>query len=37
MGRDRVRYNKEHYHFGIDYVTPEKCHKGLREIIVANT
>lgn len=27
-------YNTEHYHSGIDYVTPEQCHHGLREIIV---
>jgi len=28
-------YNNEHLHSGIDYVTPEQCHNGLREIIVA--
>lgn len=28
-------YNTEHYHSGIDYVTPEQCHRGLSEIIVA--
>ncbi len=28
-------YNKEHYHSGIDHVTPEQCHQGLREIIIA--
>ena len=28
-------YNKEHLHSGIDYVTPEQCHNGLREGIVA--
>ena len=28
-------YNKEHLHSGIDFVTPEQCHKGLRESIVA--
>jgi transposase InsO family protein len=27
-------YNTEHYHSGIDYVTPEQCHRGLREKIV---
>jgi len=27
-------YNTEHYHSSIDYVTPEQCHKGLRESIV---
>ena len=27
-------YNTEHYHSGIDYVTPEQCHRGLREEIV---
>jgi putative transposase len=28
-------YNTEHYHSGIDYVTPDQCHRGLREKIVA--
>jgi len=28
-------YNTEHFHSGIDYVTPEQCHQGLRESIVA--
>jgi putative transposase len=28
-------YNKEHLHSGIDYVTPEQCHRGLREAMVA--
>jgi putative transposase len=28
-------YNHEHLHSGIDYVTPEQCHNGLRESIVA--
>jgi putative transposase len=28
-------YNKEHLHSGIDYVTPEQCHKGLKESIVS--
>jgi len=28
-------YNKEHLHSGIGYVTPEQCHNGLREGIVA--
>jgi putative transposase len=28
-------YNTEHLHSGIDYVTPEQCHTGLREAIVA--
>ena len=28
-------YNMEHYHSGIDYVTPEQCHRGLREKIVS--
>jgi hypothetical protein len=28
-------YNTEHLHSGIDYVTPEQCHSGLREAIVA--
>ena len=29
-------YNKEHLHSGIGYVTPEQCHNGLREGIVAH-
>jgi len=29
-------YNTEHYHSGIDYVTPQQCHQGLRERIVAS-
>lgn len=28
-------YNAEHLHSGIDYVTPEQCHRGLRENIVS--
>jgi hypothetical protein len=28
-------YNKEHLHSGIDFVTPEQCHKGSKESIVA--
>jgi putative transposase len=28
-------YNTEHLHSGIDYVTPDQCHTGLREAIVA--
>jgi len=28
-------YNTEHYHSGIDYVTPEQCHLGLRDKIVS--
>jgi putative transposase len=28
-------YSKEHLHSGIDYVTPEQCHNGLRERIVS--
>jgi putative transposase len=28
-------YNTEHLHSGIEYVTPEQCHRGLREAIVA--
>ena len=28
-------YNKEHLHSAIDFVTPEQCHNGLREGIVA--
>ena len=28
-------YNTEHLHSSIDYVTPEQCHRGLRDLIVA--
>lgn len=28
-------YNTEHLHSGIDYVTPDQCHRGLRDAIVA--
>jgi len=28
-------YNTEHLHSGIDYITPEQCHLGLRDQIVA--
>jgi len=28
-------YNKEHLHSGIDYITPEQCHNGLRDAIVS--
>jgi transposase InsO family protein len=28
-------YNTEHLHSGIDYVTPEQCHRGLKQQIVA--
>lgn len=28
-------YNTEHYHSGIDYVTPQQAHSGMREAIVA--
>ena len=28
-------YNTEHFHSGIDYVTPEQCHCGLRNQILA--
>ena len=28
-------YNNEHYHSGIDYVTPQQTHCGMREAIVA--
>ena len=27
-------YNTEHYHSGIDYVTPDQAHQGLRQKIV---
>jgi putative transposase len=29
-------YNEEHLHSGIDYVTPQQCHHGLRDKIVAD-
>ena len=29
-------YNTEHYHSGIDYVTPDQCHYGFREKIVSD-
>ncbi len=28
-------YNTKHYHSGIDYVTPQQCHQGLRDKIVS--
>lgn len=28
-------YNTQHYHSGIDYVTPDQAHQGLRETILA--
>jgi putative transposase len=28
-------YNKEHLHSGIEYVTPDQCHNGLRDKIVS--
>ena len=28
-------YNTEHLHSGIDYVTPDQCHMGLRDKIVS--
>ena len=28
-------YNKAHLHSGIDYVTPDQCHNGLKESIVS--
>jgi hypothetical protein len=28
-------YNTEHYHCGIDYVTPDQCHRGLKDKIVS--
>jgi hypothetical protein len=29
-----IWYGTEHYHSGIDYVTPQQAHDGLRQIIV---
>jgi putative transposase len=34
FGRYFTWYNTEHYHSGIDYVTPEQAHQGLRQKIV---
>ena len=28
-------YNTEHYHSGIDYVTPDQCHRSLKDKIVS--
>jgi putative transposase len=28
-------YNYEHLHSGIDFVTPDQCHNGLRDKIVS--
>ncbi len=30
-----IWYNKEHLHSGIDFVTPDQCHNGLKERIVS--
>ena len=35
FGRYFTWYDTEHYHSGIDYVTPQQAHEGLRPIIVA--
>jgi putative transposase len=35
FGRYFPWYNTEHLHSGIDYVTPEQCHVGLRDQIVS--
>lgn len=35
FGRFFPWYNTEHYHSGIDYVTPDQCHLGLRDKIVS--
>jgi putative transposase len=35
FGRYFTWYDTEHYHSGIDYVTPDQAHQGLREKIVA--
>ena len=32
--RHFIWYNTEHYHSGIDYVTPDQAHQGLRQHIV---
>jgi transposase InsO family protein len=34
FGRYFPWYDTEHYHSGIDYVTPEQAHQGLRPIVV---
>ena len=35
FGRYFTWYDTEHYHSGIDYVTPQQAHQGLRQKIVA--
>jgi len=35
FGRYVPWYNFEHYHSRIDYVTPDQCHRGLRDTIVS--
>jgi putative transposase len=35
FGRYFTWYDTEHYHSGIDYVTPQQAHQGLRQQIVA--
>lgn len=34
FGRYFTWYDTEHYHSGIDYVTPQQAHQGLRQVIV---
>jgi len=36
FGRYFTWYDTEHYHSGIDYVTPQQAHQGLRQKIVEN-
>jgi len=36
FGRYVLWYNFEHYHSKIDYVTPDQCHRGLRDTIVSS-
>jgi putative transposase len=36
FGRYVPWYNFEHYHSKIDYVTPDQCHRGLRDTIVSS-
>jgi len=36
FGRYVPWYNFDHYHSKIDYVTPDQCHRGLRDTIVSS-
>ena len=34
ISKDTLWYDTEHYHSGIDYVTPQQAHAGLRPSLV---